>query len=139
VAAVQCFPVLHHCVDIFFWSSGIMDCMLLTFGKSSAHALLGVSGVASFITTDEQLQYNRGCFFSCRLCFLKAFSFIGLVVFISILYVCGIFKRQYYPILFVIPPSYMFLKTLRFWTLLGRCYPRFKLYHTEIGYVRLSP
>ena len=30
---------------------------------SSAHALGGVSGVASFITTDEQLQYNRGsCF-----------------------------------------------------------------------------
>jgi len=23
-----------------------------------------VSGVASFITTDEQLQLNRGCFFS---------------------------------------------------------------------------
>jgi len=24
-------PVLHHCVVIFVWSSGIMDCMLLTF------------------------------------------------------------------------------------------------------------
>jgi len=30
---------------------------------SSAHALGGVSGVASFITTDEQLQWNRGCCF----------------------------------------------------------------------------
>jgi len=29
---------------------------------SSAHAL-GVSGVASFITTDEQLQWNRCCWF----------------------------------------------------------------------------
>jgi len=29
VAAVQCHPVSHHCV--FFWSSGIMDCMLFTF------------------------------------------------------------------------------------------------------------
>jgi len=44
--------VLHHCVVIFFWSSGIMDCLQL----SSAHALGGVSGVAPFITTEEQFQ-----------------------------------------------------------------------------------
>ena len=30
---------------------------------SSAHALGGVSGVASFVNTDEQLQLNRGCCF----------------------------------------------------------------------------
>ena len=42
---------------IFFWSSGIIDCMFVYIWKwSSAHALGGVSGVASFITTDEQLQ-----------------------------------------------------------------------------------
>jgi len=28
VAAVKYRPVLHHCVVIFFWSSGIMDTML---------------------------------------------------------------------------------------------------------------
>ena len=40
-----------------FWSSGIIDCMFVYIWKwSSAHALGGVSGVASFITTDEQLQ-----------------------------------------------------------------------------------
>ena len=39
-----------------FWSSGIIDCMFVYIWKwSSAHALGGVSGVASFITTDEQL------------------------------------------------------------------------------------
>jgi len=27
LTALKCRPVLHHCVDIFFWSSGIMDCM----------------------------------------------------------------------------------------------------------------
>ena len=27
----KCRLVLHHCVVIFFWSSGIMDCMLFTF------------------------------------------------------------------------------------------------------------
>jgi len=31
VAAVKCRPILHHCVVIFFWSSGVMDCMLSTF------------------------------------------------------------------------------------------------------------
>jgi len=36
--------------------------MLFTF-ESSAHALGDVSGVASFITADEQLKENRGfCF-----------------------------------------------------------------------------
>jgi len=29
VAAVKGRPVLHHCVDIFFWSSGIIDCMFV--------------------------------------------------------------------------------------------------------------
>jgi len=33
VAAVKSRPILHHCVVIFFWSSGIMECtcMLFTF------------------------------------------------------------------------------------------------------------
>ena len=33
VAAVKSRPVLHHCVVIFVWSSGIMECtrMLFTF------------------------------------------------------------------------------------------------------------
>jgi len=46
------------CVVIFFWSLGISDCMLFTFENiySSAHAIGGISGVASFIATDEQLQ-----------------------------------------------------------------------------------
>jgi len=29
VAAVKCRPVLHHCVVIFFWSSGIIDCLFV--------------------------------------------------------------------------------------------------------------
>jgi len=37
--------------------------MLFTFEMSSAHALEGVNGVAFFISIDEQLQYNRGCYF----------------------------------------------------------------------------
>jgi len=34
-----------------------------TWQKSSAYRLEVVSGVASFITIHEQLQWNRGCFF----------------------------------------------------------------------------
>ena len=35
----------------------------------------GVSGVASFITTDEQLQLNRGCCFLAQALFPEGFPF----------------------------------------------------------------
>jgi len=38
VAAVKCRPVLHHCVVIFFWSSGTIDCLFIFEKWSSAHA-----------------------------------------------------------------------------------------------------
>jgi len=31
VAAVKSRPVLHHCVVIFFWSSGIMECTCILY------------------------------------------------------------------------------------------------------------
>ena len=58
VAAVKSRPVLHHCVVIFSGPQGSWSvhvrCLHLKW--SSAHALGGVSGVASFISTDERLQ-----------------------------------------------------------------------------------
>ena len=42
---------------------------------SSAHALGGVSGVASFITTDEQLQENRVCCFLVQAMLPEGFPF----------------------------------------------------------------
>ena len=42
---------------------------------SSAHALGGTSGVASFITTDEQLQWNRGCCFLVQAMLPEGFPF----------------------------------------------------------------
>ena len=42
---------------------------------SSAHALGGVRGVESFITTDEQLQWNRGCCFLVQAMLPEGFPF----------------------------------------------------------------
>jgi len=52
------FPVLHHCVVIFsgpqgLWSVHVCSLHLKMEFRSCAR---GVSGVALFITTDEQLQ-----------------------------------------------------------------------------------
>jgi len=54
VGAVKCCAILHHCVVIFFWSSGSMDCMLITFEVPMLAT--DVSGVAFLITNDKQLQ-----------------------------------------------------------------------------------
>jgi len=42
--------LLHHCVVVFFWSSGITDCIWFLVLKSSTQALGGISGVVSFNT-----------------------------------------------------------------------------------------
>jgi len=39
----------------------------------------GVSGVASFITTDKQLQSNRGCCFRIQTLFPEGFPFFSLI------------------------------------------------------------
>ena len=45
---------------------------------SSAHALGGVSGVASFILLMNSFNKTEAAVFSCRLCFMRAFPFISL-------------------------------------------------------------
>jgi len=67
VSAFYCIIGLsHHCVVIYNLSFRIIDDM--SFGleqaDGSAHVLDGVSGVSVLITTDEQLQENRDCYFS---------------------------------------------------------------------------
>ena len=55
-------PVLHYCIVIYFWSSGIRDCILFTLiwkRKISTYALGSVSYVTYFIIIYEQLQQNR--------------------------------------------------------------------------------
>jgi len=46
-----------------FRSFRFMGCMLLTFEYSVPLMRSGVNRVAFLIFTDEQLQYNRGCYF----------------------------------------------------------------------------
>jgi len=53
---------------------------------SSAHALGGVSGVASFITTDEQLQLNRGCCFLVQAMLPESFPFHQFIIAIASLF-----------------------------------------------------
>jgi len=55
VTAVKGRPVQHHCVVIFVWSLGFIDC-IFDIKKSSTYAQGGVSGVALFIFVKEQLQ-----------------------------------------------------------------------------------
>jgi len=63
VAAVKCRPELSHSVFTFFWSSEIMDCMLFTFEKGVRSCARGISGVASFLSTNDHLYYKQGCYF----------------------------------------------------------------------------
>jgi len=64
-AAVKSRPVLHHCVIIIFWSSGIMDCtcMLFTFENGVPLMRYGASVVwLSFITTSD-IFWSAFCVF----------------------------------------------------------------------------
>ena len=61
MAAVKRRHVLHHCVVIFFWSSGIWSVCCLHL--SSPHELGGVSDVISFITINKQLEFNLDFYF----------------------------------------------------------------------------
>ena len=46
----------YSCCLVPVWDHGVYMYVVYIWKWSSAHALGGVSGVASFITTDEQLQ-----------------------------------------------------------------------------------
>ena len=88
-------PVLHHCGVIFFWSSGIMECTCMLFMDhgvyvvyiwkwSSAHALGAVSGVFHSLLLMNSFNKTEAAVFSCRLCFLKPFFFISLIIYVSL-------------------------------------------------------
>ena len=76
VSAVKCRPVLHHRVVIFFGpqESWIVCCLHLEI-ESRSCIVGGVSGVESFITTDDQLQLNRGCCSSMQAMLSEGFPF----------------------------------------------------------------
>ena len=72
VAAVKSRPVLHHCVVIFFWSSGIMECtcMLFTFENGVLLMRWGASVVWDHsLLLMNSFNKTEAAVFSCRLCF----------------------------------------------------------------------
>jgi len=83
VAAVKRLPVLHHCVVIIFWSSGIMECtcMLFTFENGVLLMRKGASVVWHHsLPLMNSFTKTKAAVFSCRLCFLRAFPFISLIL-----------------------------------------------------------
>ena len=82
LAILQIVTVLHNCVVIFFWSSGIMECTCMLFTFENGVPLLRYG--ASVVWHHSLLLMN--CFnkteaavYSCRLCFLRAFPFISYI------------------------------------------------------------
>ena len=82
VAAVKYRPVLHHCVVIFFWSSGIMECtcMLFTFENGVPLMRQGASVVWHHsLPLMNSFNKTEAAVFSCLLCFPRTFPFISLM------------------------------------------------------------
>ena len=73
VGGFKCRPTLHRCVVIFFWSSGIRNCMLIWFTKSFAYTLNGVQCVISLSVIDGQPWIHEAAFSACKLSFLNTF------------------------------------------------------------------
>jgi len=51
-----------------------MDCVVFTFENRVSLMRWGVSGVVSFLSQDEQLQYNRSCYISMEAMLFEGFS-----------------------------------------------------------------
>ena len=81
---LNCRPVLHHCVVIFFWSSGIMECtcMLFTFENGGVLLMRQGASVVWHHSLPLMNSFNKteAAVFSCRLCFPRAFPFISLIL-----------------------------------------------------------
>ena len=89
VAAVKSRPVLHHCVVIFFWSSGIMDCACMLFSFENGVPLMrqGASVVQHHsILLMNSFNKTEAAVFSCKLCFLGAFPFISSNILTTVKY-----------------------------------------------------
>ena len=126
--------LIHHCVVIFFWSSGIIECMLYTFEKRVLLMRKGAS-VVWLLSLPRMNSFNKteAAIFPCRLNFLKVFPFIGLIYnrYIQLLEVTHQTSVQSFRVWFPAPTSifmfaflfsccvfYIFLKTLflmKFW------------------------
>jgi len=73
------------CSHIFLvlMNHGVYMYVVYIWKWSTAHVLGGVSGVALFITADEQLQYNRGCCFLVQAMLPGGFPFHQFIILIA--------------------------------------------------------
>ena len=76
MAAAKCRPVLNHCVVIFFWSLGIMACMLLTFEERVPLMRYGAS-VEWHLSLPLMNSFNKteAAFFSVQAMLSEGFPF----------------------------------------------------------------
>ena len=72
VAAVKGRPVLHRCVVIFVWSTGIMDCMLFWFKNRVLHMNL-MASVVWHVSLLLMNNFNKtvASISPCKLCFFN--------------------------------------------------------------------
>ena len=78
-----CSHIVHHCVVILFWSSGIMECTCMLFTFENGVPL--VRWRASVVWRRQLLLMNDfngagAAVFSCRLCFMGAFPFVSFLL-----------------------------------------------------------
>ena len=74
VAAVKCRPVLHHCAVMFFWSSGIMECVLFTFQNGVPLMRLGASVVWNLLLPLNNINKTEAALFSIQAMLSRDFS-----------------------------------------------------------------
>jgi len=82
--------ILHHCVVIFFWSSGIMECtcVLFAFGGGVLLVRWGASVVwRRSLPLMNGFNVTEAAVFSHRLCFLRAFPFVSFIFGMLIYYI----------------------------------------------------
>ena len=92
--------VLHHCEVIFFWSSGIMECVLITFENRVQLMRYGTSVVwYNLLPLINSFNKTEAAGLPCRLCFLRDFPFISFFNLLQLVLSVCVTAVQCHPVL----------------------------------------